>query len=134
MSASIRCDNCRRDVVVVDPATFSAPAAGSLIAVLWIEHTRDCTHTCPWCTQPKRDRRVATCGSLDCQAQHREQKARDRIDDIEVLLHRSGDPEWIANQVGFANTRSMRRWLRDHGRDDLVDGPLAPELGCGIAV
>ena len=133
MTAAMTCTRCRKPVITLNPSTLGASGVGDLIAEVWNDHTRDCSKTCPWCKSPK-DQRCGTCGDQHCLQLQRAQKAIDRIDDVETLVARTTDPEWIARQVGLANAKTLRRWLRDQGRDDLADGPLAPELGCGIAV
>lgn len=131
MSAHLNCNNCRRAVIAIDPATLVTPAAGAAIAALWIEHAHDCPRTCRWCMGEKSHGNALSCARDECKAKARDQRTRDRMDDIETLLIRTSDPDIIARHVGLNDGRALRLWLSKNGRRDLItgDGPLAPITG-----
>jgi hypothetical protein len=130
MSAVIRCQHCRRDVLVFDLGGLVFPAAGELLACEWAGHVADCERTCDHCGRIKAAS-AACCQDQRCRKAERLRRAGDRVADVQTLLVRTSDAEWIAQQVGLQSAVTLRAWLRRHGRADLVtgDGPLAPDKG-----
>jgi hypothetical protein len=102
------------------------------VAEAWSAHVAECKKTCQWCGGERNGRgRGRTCGSEACKADERAARAFDRIDAVEVLLQTTSDPDTIAERLGLSLPH-LRQWLRDNGRADLVDGPLAPVEGMGV--
>ena len=137
MSAILRCGNCNKPVLNLDPMSLLIDGVASIITDAWEAHQVDCHRTCPFChAQTHPHPKVITCGSQQCRTKLAERKTADRIADIETLLVRTSDAAWIADQVGLGTVHHLRAWLRRHGRCDLVDGkgPLAAAEGCGVAV
>lgn len=124
------CPHCRRNVLSFAPRALTHPEVGDLLGQEWAVHVQECPVTCSHCERSKEARR-ATCGAKSCASAEKLRVIGDRIADVQILLVRTTDPDWIAREVGLSTGSQLREWLRKHGRRDLVtgDGPLAPERG-----
>ena len=124
------CQRCQRDVLTFDPHGMTNPEAAAIVGQGWAEHAADCPLTCDHCGRVKGSRNP-TCGDRMCKRAERLRVVGDRVADIQILLVRTSDAEWIAHQVGLSDAKRLRHWLRRNGRADLVqgDGPLAPDRG-----
>ena len=124
------CQRCQREVLTFDPHGMTNPEAAAIVGQEWAEHGADCPMTCDHCGRVKCSRNP-TCGDRMCKRAERLRVVGDRVADIQILLVRTSDADWIARQVGIGDAKRLRDWLRRNGRADLVqgDGPLAPDRG-----
>jgi hypothetical protein len=131
MNAYVRCQACKKPVMALDPAALTVPLLAEVLAEAWEAHIVECPKSCNYCRGHKRSRNQS-CGRPACRKAAQERRTLDRIEDVETLILRTRDVDTIAAHMGLSAV-TLREWLRDNGRADLVDhgGPLAP--GKGVA-